>query len=139
MHSMFSADAFSVVTDNHFGSFDGGGLVGYLLLAVVQWGVFAKAGEAGWQAFVPIWNVVILLRIAGKPWWWLLLLLVPILNIVVLFLVWLALSESFGHSVGFAIGLFFLPVIFLLMLWLGSNDYRGPGGVSNRLLPHTIY
>jgi len=139
MHSTFTADAVSTIADPFFGSFDLGGLIGYLIGGVLLWGVFAKADEPGWQAFVPIWNGVVLLRIAGKPWWWLLLLLIPVVNIVVLFLVWLAVSESFGHSVGFACGLFFLPVIFLLILWLGSSDYRGPGGVSNRLLPHTIY
>ena len=51
-----------------------------LVLTVVfiasNWRVFSKAGEPGWAAIVPIYNILVLLRIAGKPAWWIILLII---------------------------------------------------------------
>ncbi|GEL94016.1 DUF5684 domain-containing protein [Cellulomonas composti] len=105
-----------------------GGLVGYLLVSLGIMGVFVKAGQPGWMGFVPILNTFVLLKVAGKPLWWFVLLLIPLVNLVVAILIWVSLSEAFGHGAGFAIGLLFLPVIFLWVLWLGSSRYTAPRG-----------
>ncbi|HWJ86156.1 MAG TPA: DUF5684 domain-containing protein [Cellulomonas sp.] len=107
-----------------------GGLIGYLIVSLGFMGIFAKAGEAGWQGFVPIWNTFVLLKISGKPLWWFVLLLIPIVNIVVLIFVYSGLSLAFGHGAGFTIGLFFFSIIFIYILWLGSSRYVGPGGTA---------
>src|SRR6266566_1470050 len=75
-----------------------------------MWKVFTKAGEPGWAAIIPIYNYVVLDRIAGRPGWWLLLwiLLGPIAYIVISF----DLAKRFGKGAGFAIGLILLPFIF---------------------------
>jgi hypothetical protein len=105
----------------------------YLVLFVVYvagfWMVFTKAGEAGWKAIIPIYSTIILLKVIGRPWWWILLFLIPIVNIVILILVWNGLSKSFGKGVGFTIGLIFLSFIFVLILGFGSARYVGPSGV----------
>ena len=49
---------------------------------------------------------------------------------VVLFIVYLDIAKSFGHGIGFALGLFFLAPIFWLILGFGSSRYVGPGGVA---------
>ena len=100
-------------------------LVGYLIGAFALFGIFKKAGEPTWQAFVPIWNTIVLLKVAGKPLWWIVLLIIPIVNIVVLVLLYQGLSTAFGHGTGFTVGLFFLPIIFLYVLGYDSNAYRG--------------
>lgn len=130
MHTLLTVVADPATTDANLGPAFIGGLVGYLISSLALMGIFTKAGEAGWQGFVPIWNTLVLLKISGKAWWWILLLLIPIVNVVVLIVVWHALSVSFGHGVGFTIGLVFLSVIFLYVLWLGSSTYRGPGGTG---------
>jgi hypothetical protein len=107
-----------------------GGLIGYLIVGLAYYGIFAKAGEAGWQGFVPIWNAVVLLKIAGKPAWWIVLFFIPVVNLVVAIIVMNALSLSFGHGSGFTLGLIFLSPIFMLVLAFSSNTYRGPSGVS---------
>jgi chromate transport protein ChrA len=76
------------------------------------WKVFTKAGQPGWAAIVPIYNVVVLLKIAGKPVWWLILLLVPFVNFVILIIVNISLAKNFGKGAGFAIGLVLLGFIF---------------------------
>jgi hypothetical protein len=99
-----------------------------ILMIASIWTIFAKAGKPGWAAIIPIYNVIVLLEIVGKPWWWLLLFLIPIANIVFLIIVIHRLSLSFGHEVGFTLGLIFLGFIFYPILGFGSSKYVGPGG-----------
>ena len=100
-----------------------------VIYIAAQWRVYQKAGKPGWAAIIPIYNVLILLEIIGKPWWWILLLLfVPIVNIVLA--VWMVnlLSKSFGQGVGFTLGLLFLGFIFYPILAFGNYEYKGPAG-----------
>ncbi len=100
-----------------------------IIYIAAQWRVFQKAGKPGWAAIIPIYNVLILLEIIGKPWWWILLLLfVPIVNIVLA--VWMVnlLSKSFGQGVGFTLGLLFLGFIFYPILAFGNYEYKGQAG-----------
>ena len=101
-------------------------IVGYLVAALPLMGVFLKADEPGIAAFIPIWNALVLLKIVGRPWWWLLLYLIPIVGLVIAIVVFYDLAKSFGHGVGFTIGLVLLSWIFLLILWLGRSRYLGP-------------
>ena len=101
-----------------------------ILMIASIWTIFSKADKPGWAAIVPIYNVIVLLEIVGKPWWWLLLMCIPIVNIVLLIIVIHRLSLSFGHEVGFTLGLIFLGIIFFPILGFGSSKYLGPGGVQ---------
>lgn len=92
---------------------------------VVMWKIFTKAGQPGWAAIIPIYNVYIMLKIAGKPGWWLLLFLIPIVNLVIGIMVVVALAQSFGKGVGFAIGMILLSFIFYPILAFGSAQYVG--------------
>ena len=101
-----------------------------IVAIVAYWKVFTKAGEAGWKCIIPIYNVIILLKIVGRPWWWLLLMLIPFVNFIILIIVMNDLSKSFGHGLGFTLGLIFLSIIFYLILGFGGSKYVGPGGVA---------
>jgi hypothetical protein len=96
-----------------------------ILEIVALWFLFEKAGEPGWAAIIPIYNYLIVIKIAGKPWWFLLLFLIPIVNIVIYIIVLNGLSKSFGKDAGFTVGLFFLRFIFLPILGFGSAQYVG--------------
>ncbi len=98
-----------------------------VLMIASMWTIFSKAGKPGWASIVPIYNLIVLLEIVGKPWWWLLLMLIPIVNIVILIIVWYNLSLSFGKSGGFTVGLILLGIIFLPILAFGDAKYVGPG------------
>lgn len=104
-------------------------LLGYLvLMVVIGWRIYSKAGQPGWACIVPIYNIIVLLRIVGKPWWWLLLMLLPIVNFILAIMVTHRLSKSFGYGVGFTLGMLFLGPIFPAILAFGSAKYLGPGG-----------
>lgn len=104
------------------------------LFAWVFWRIFEKADKPGWAALIPIYNVIVLLEIVGRPMWWIILLLIPIVNVVVGFIVALDLSRSFGHDIAFALGLFFVGFIFYPILAFGGDAYRGPAAADRARL-----
>ena len=96
-----------------------------LLLAIISmWKIFTKAGEPGWAAIVPIYNIIVLLKIAGKPAWWFILMLIPFVNIIIAIMVCINLAQNFGKSTGFGIGLALLGFIFGPMLAFGDARYQ---------------
>jgi len=97
-----------------------------VLLVVIAglWKIFTKAGEPGWAAIVPIYNAIILLKLAGKPAWWIVLLIIPGVNMIVGIIVAIALAQNFGKGTGYGLGLAFLPPIFYPMLGFGDAQYH---------------
>ena len=101
----------------------------YVLLIIAMWKIFTKAGKPGWASIVPIYNVIVMFQIIGLNPRLLLLYLIPVVNFVVaiVFSIMQAsrLSKAFVKGTGFALGLFFLNPIFLLMLGFGDSKYIG--------------
>ncbi len=95
-----------------------------LLYILSMWLIFNKAGYYGILSWIPIINILVLLRIAGKSAWWFLLLIIPFVNIIVAILFWLGLSKNFNHSTLFGIGLILLNPLFLLILALDGAAYQ---------------
>ena len=103
------------------------GLLIMVVMIIAMWKIFTKAGKPGWAILIPIYNIIVMLEIVGKPTWWIIIiLLVPIVNIV--FLIWMInlLSLSFGKDVGFTIGILLLSFIFIPILGFGKAEYKGP-------------
>ena len=42
-------------------------IISAIILIAAMWKVFTKAGKPGWAAIIPIYNIWVLLEIAGKP------------------------------------------------------------------------
>jgi len=106
------------------------GVIGIVYLAVIvlivaaMWKIFVKAGKPGWAAIIPIYNVIVLLEIAGRPLWWFLLMLIQLVNLVMFIIVAVDVARKFGKGVGFAIGMLILPFIFYPMLAWGDAQYN---------------
>ena len=92
-------------------------LVVAVLTIVGYWKIFSKAGEAGWASIIPLYNQYILSKITFGNGWLFLLLLIPFVNFIFMIVMMYKLSKSFGHGIGFTIGLIFLPFIFLPLLF----------------------
>ena len=83
-----------------------------------------SAGEPGWAAIIPIYNFIVLLKIAGKPVWWFILMLIPFVNFIVAIIAALAVAKNFGKGTGFGLGLAFLAPIFYPILAFGDARYQ---------------
>ena len=106
-------------------------IFGILVIAVCvamiagMWKVFVKAGQPGWGCLVPIYNLILLLGIAGKPMWWVVLMLIPLVSIIVAIMVSIEVAKKFGQGTGYGLGLAFLPMLFYPMLGFGDAQYQG--------------
>lgn len=87
------------------------------------WKIFVKAGQPGWAALIPIYNVVVLLRITSMPLWTILLFCIPVVNVCFAIYLLYELAMAFGKGIGFTLGLVVLPFIFLPILAFDNNRY----------------
>ena len=86
-----------------------------LLMLVSWWRIFQKAKLPGRGAIIPFYNIYLILKLAGKPNWTWWLLFPPVLWILMI-VAQFKIAEKFGKGTGFALGLWFLPVIFYPIL-----------------------
>lgn len=131
-------------------------LVWYVLQVIAYWKIFKKFGEPGWKAIIPFYNYYIQLKYTWKTtWFWVVLALGIVAGIisavsgqnadqvsaadyialavrfaaaVITVISMYKLSVSFGHGVGYCIGLVLLEPIFILILGFGKSQYIGNVG-----------
>jgi uncharacterized protein DUF5684 len=97
-----------------------------ILTIAGMWKAFEKAGQPGWAAIIPVYNIIVLLQVADKPVWWVVIwLCVPCGNIIVAIIASIAFAEKFGQGAGFGVGLALLGFIFWPILGFGSSQYQG--------------
>lgn len=104
------------------------GILAFWLVFIVAmiasgWKIFTKAKLPGWGILVPIYNVYLQFKLAGHPnWaWWLLL---PPVAAILLIVANFKIAKKFGKGTGFALGLWFLPIIFYPILAWGDAQYQ---------------
>src|SRR6185437_14753469 len=70
-------------------------VVGYVYVSLALQTIAVKTNTAnGWLAWVPIANIILMLQIAKKPLWWIILFMIPIVNIVIIIMVWMGMAEA---------------------------------------------
>ncbi|WP_299214541.1 signal peptidase I [uncultured Aquimarina sp.] len=62
------------------------------------WKLYVKAGRKAWEAAVPVYNAVVLMKIINRPWWWVILLFIPVINVIMLPVIWVETIRSFGKN-----------------------------------------
>ena len=70
----------------------------YVYFALVQYRIAQKVGLAGqaWWAFVPILNIFLMIKCAGRPLYWFVFMLVPVVNLVVTIMMWMDIAKAVG-------------------------------------------
>lgn len=87
--------------------------------------IFKKANRSGISAFIPFYNLVILLEITNSPKWYFLFLLIPGINFIFYVIIMFSLASSFRKNKLFALGLTFLPFVFYPILGFSNSEYIG--------------
>jgi signal peptidase I len=74
----------------------------FLIVQVVHfagtWKLYEAAGRKRWEAAVPVYNAIVLMKIINRPTWWTILLFVPIVNLIMFPVVWVETLRSFGKT-----------------------------------------
>lgn len=115
-------------------------LIATVVLVIANWKIFKKAGEPGWAAIIPFYNSYIFAKITwGNGWMFLVAVACAIAANIASDIAWLflllslaytaitywKLSKAFGHDIGFAVGMFFLGIVFFPILGFGKDQYLG--------------
>jgi signal peptidase I len=76
----------------------------FLLVQIVHflgtWKLYEAAGRKRWEAAIPVYNAIILMKIIGRPAWWTILLFIPIINLIIFPVIWIETLRSFGKRSG---------------------------------------
>ena len=79
-----------------------GWLIFILLVQVIHgigtWKLYVKAGRKAWEAFVPVYNGIVLMQIINRPKWWILLLFIPVINLFLFPIIWIETLRTFGKK-----------------------------------------
>lgn len=74
----------------------------FLIIQVIHflgtWKLYVKAGRKAWEAAVPVYNAVVLMKIINRPTWWTVLLFIPIINLIMFPVIWVETLRSFGKN-----------------------------------------
>ena len=91
------------------------GLGCYVYMSLALQTIATKTGTANeWLAWIPIANLFLMLSVAKKPMWWFLLFLIPLVNVVVAIMVWMAVAEARGKPNWWGI-LMIVPLVNLVV------------------------
>jgi hypothetical protein len=104
--------------------------VGFIaaIAILAQWRLYEKCRQPGLAAFVPIWNVIVFMRIVGRPdrdaW----KMLIPIYGqLYFIPKVWIEVVQCFGkRSIMDYILVLVLNGLYILNLALSNDQYLGP-------------
>lgn len=107
----------------------------FALVLVGMWKAFVKAGQPGWAGIIPIYNIIVLVRMANKPMWWVIMFFIPIAQIIFPILLGIEIAKMFGKGGGFGVGLAFLPFIFWPILGFGDAKYLGAPAAAAAAVP----
>lgn len=74
----------------------------FLALQIIHyagtWKLYIKAGRKAWEAAIPVYNAIVLMKIINRPTWWVILLFIPIVNLIMFPVVWVETLRSFGKN-----------------------------------------
>ncbi len=62
------------------------------------WKLYTLAGRKAWEALIPVYNAVVLMKIINRSPWLTILLFIPIVNLIMFPVVWVETLRSFGKN-----------------------------------------
>ena len=60
--------------------------------------LFRLAGVPGWQAIIPFYNIIKYLDIIKRPRWWIILVFIPVINLLMIPVIWVEFIKRFNHN-----------------------------------------
>ena len=73
-------------------------LIVQVIHGIGTWKLYVKAGRKAWEAFVPVYNGIILMQIINRPKYWILLLFIPVINLFLFPIIWIETLRTFGKK-----------------------------------------
>jgi len=69
-----------------------------LLIFVGSQKLFKLAGVDSWKSLIPIYNIVKHIEIINRPKWWVILVFIPVINLLMIPVIWVEFIKRFNHN-----------------------------------------
>lgn len=69
-----------------------------ILHGIGTWKLYVKANRKAWEAFIPVYNGIVLMQIINRPKYWILLLFIPVINLFLFPIIWIETLRTFGKK-----------------------------------------
>lgn len=96
----------------------------WILVLVAHWKVFTKAWKPGWGCLIPIYNIYLMFKIAGRPGGRTRWILFPPVLCVLAIVAQFDIAKRFGKDVWYGFGLWLLPFVFYPLIAFGEAKYH---------------
>ena len=77
-------------------------LIFFLFYNIIIFGgthkLFMLAGISSWKSIIPIYNIIKLLEIINRTKWWIILVFIPVINLIMIPVIWVELVKRFNHN-----------------------------------------
>ena len=60
--------------------------------------MFNLAEVAAWKALIPFYNIIKCLDIINRPRWWIVLVFIPVINLLMIPVIWVEFIKTFNHN-----------------------------------------
>ena len=60
--------------------------------------LFNLAEVAAWKALIPFYNIIKCLDIINRPRWWIVLVFIPVINLLMIPVIWVEFIKTFNHN-----------------------------------------
>ena len=60
--------------------------------------LFNLAGVESWKALIPFYNIIKHLDIINRPRWWIILVFIPVINLLMIPVIWVEYIKTFNHN-----------------------------------------
>jgi signal peptidase I len=97
-----------------------------VLHGISTWKLYVKAGRKAWEAFVPVYNGIVLMQIINRPKYWVLLLFIPVINLFLFPIIWIETLRTFGKksTLDMLLGVFTLGLYIAYVNYTQDVTYR---------------
>jgi signal peptidase I len=98
----------------------------HVLHGISTWKLYVKAGRKAWEAFVPVYNGIVLMQIINRPKYWVLLLFIPVINLFLFPIIWIETLRTFGKksTLDMLLGVFTLGLYIAYVNYTQDVTYR---------------
>ena len=62
------------------------------------WKLYLLAGRKSWKSAIPVYSIFVLMNIIKRPRWWVFLLFIPVVNLLMIIILWIETIRSFGKN-----------------------------------------
>ena len=69
-----------------------------LLIFVGSQRLFKLAGVDSWKSLIPVYNILKYLEIIKRPKWWVILVFIPVINLLMIPVIWVEFIKRFNHN-----------------------------------------